>query len=87
MKSQMNYYPVLSCGCFPGMGDQLFALPWNALKLDAVNKRLLLNVETDRLDSAQRFDKNHRLNMSGRAWAQVDNTNSGNRPYAKHLPI
>ena len=34
----------LSVG-FLGMGEKLFAVPWNALKLDTENKRFILNVE------------------------------------------
>jgi hypothetical protein len=43
---------VLSFGGFLGMGEKLFAVPWSALKLDTVNKRFVLDVEVDRLESA-----------------------------------
>jgi sporulation protein YlmC with PRC-barrel domain len=45
-------YAVLSFGAFLGMGEKLFAVPWNALTLDAENKRFILNVEKDRLKDA-----------------------------------
>ena len=35
-------YAVLSFGGFLGMGDKLFAVPWNALTLDTENKRFIL---------------------------------------------
>ena len=38
-------YAVLSFGGVMGMGEKLFAVPWNALKLDTANKRFLLNVD------------------------------------------
>ena len=31
-------YAVMSFGGFLGMGDKLFAVPWNALKLDTKNR-------------------------------------------------
>ena len=34
-------YAVLSYGGFLGMGDRLFAVPWQALKLDTGNKRFI----------------------------------------------
>ena len=45
MKSGRVSYAVLSFGGFLGMGDKLFAVPWDALKLDTVNKRFVLNVD------------------------------------------
>jgi len=52
-------YAVLSFGGFLGFGDKLFAIPWNALKLDAANQVLKLNVERKVLESAPGFDKDN----------------------------
>ena len=38
-------YAVLSFGTFLGMGEKLFAVPWDALKLDTQNKRFVLAIE------------------------------------------
>ncbi len=62
-------YAVLSYGGFLGMGEKLFAVPWQALTLDTVNKRYILNVDTDKLDSAPGFDKDHWPNMADPTWA------------------
>lgn len=62
-------YAVLSFGGFMGMGERLFAVPWNALKLDTVNKRFVLNVEKDRLKDAPGFDKDHWPNMADQSWS------------------
>src|SRR5262245_55053171 len=51
-------YGVLSFGGFMGMGDKLFAVPWDALELPADAKSLVLSVGKDRLKSAEGFDKN-----------------------------
>ena len=57
-------YAVLSYGGFLGMGEKLFAVPWEALKLDTENKRFVLNVDSEKLESAPGFDKDHWPNMA-----------------------
>jgi hypothetical protein len=51
------------------MGDRLFAVPWQALKLDTANKRFTLNVAKDKLKNAPGFDKDHWPSMADPAWA------------------
>lgn len=62
-------YVVLSYGGFLGMGKKLFAVPWQALKLDTDNKRYVLNIDAAKLDSAPGFDKDHWPNMADEKWA------------------
>jgi sporulation protein YlmC with PRC-barrel domain len=50
-------YAVLSFGGWLGMGDKLFAVPWQALQLDTENKRFLLDVSKEHLKNAPGFDK------------------------------
>ena len=52
-------YAVLSFGGFLGVGDRLFAVPWQALKLDTTNKRFMLNASKEQLKNAPGFDKNN----------------------------
>lgn len=61
-------YAVLSSGGFLGMGDRLFAIPWQALHLDSENKRFSLDIEVDRLKKAPGFDKNHWPDMADASW-------------------
>lgn len=63
-------YAVLSYGSFLGMGEKLFAVPWDALKLDTENKRFVLNVEKDRLKQAPGFDRGKWPNMADQTWAK-----------------
>ena len=63
-------YVVLEFGGFLGMGEKLFAVPWEALKLDAENKRFTLDVGKDRLKDAPGFDKDHWPNMADETWAK-----------------
>jgi len=51
-------YVVVSFGGFLGLGDKLFAIPWDALDLDAENQRFVLDVPREKLERAPGFDKN-----------------------------
>lgn len=57
-------YGVLSFGGVLGMGEKLFAVPWEALAVDGENKQLLLHVEKDTLKDAPGFDKDHWPNFA-----------------------
>ena len=81
MRSGKVAYAVLSFGGFLGMGEKLFAVPWNALTLDTVNKRFILNVEKDRLKDAPGFDEDHWPNMADTTWATGVHNYYGTRPY------
>jgi len=61
-------YAVLSFGGFLGLGDKLFAVPWQALKLDAPNHRFILDQSKERLMNAPGFDKDHWPNMADRSF-------------------
>lgn len=61
-------YAVLASGGFLGMGDRLFAIPWNALTLDKENQRFILDVDVDRLKNAPGFDKDQWPNMADASW-------------------
>ena len=74
-------YAVLSFGGFLGMGDKLFAVPWNALVLDSANKRFTLNVEKSRLESAPGFNKDQWPNMADQAWANGIHSYYGTKPW------
>ncbi|HAQ34054.1 MAG: photosystem reaction center subunit H [Maricaulis sp.] len=50
-------YAVLSFGGFLGMGDKYFAVPFNQFSVDRENKRMVLNVDKERLKDAPGFDK------------------------------
>ncbi|MDP4535778.1 PRC-barrel domain-containing protein [Alkalimonas collagenimarina] len=74
-------YAVLSFGSFLGMGEKLFAVPWDALTLDTENKRFVLNVDKDTLSDAPGFDKKHWPNMADKTWTKsVDTYYANTRP-------
>ncbi|MFN0059492.1 MAG: PRC-barrel domain-containing protein [Planctomycetota bacterium] len=51
-------YGVLSFGGFLGVGDKLFALPWQSLQLSGDNRAFVLSVDKEVLKGAPGFDKN-----------------------------
>jgi sporulation protein YlmC with PRC-barrel domain len=61
-------YAVLSFGAFLGMGEKLFAVPWEALRLDTENKRFILDVDKERLKDAPGFDKSDWPDMADTRW-------------------
>jgi len=81
MDSGRVSYAVLSFGGFLGMGEKLFAVPWDALKLDTVNKRFVLDVNRDRLKSAPGFDKNQWPDMADATWEKSIHAYYGTKPY------
>lgn len=82
MRSGKVGYAVLSFGGFFGMGEKLFAVPWNALKLDTKNKRFELNVDKDRLKGAPGFDKDKWPNMADQSWEKEIHSYYGTKPYS-----
>ena len=52
-------YAVLSFGGFLGMGDKLFAIPWDQIRIDQNNKCCVLDIDKARLEKAPGFDKDH----------------------------
>ena len=57
LESSRVAYAVLSFGGLLGIGDKLFAIPMEALRLDAENHRFILDVDRERLEQAPGFDK------------------------------
>jgi sporulation protein YlmC with PRC-barrel domain len=62
-------YAVLSFGGFLGVGEKLFAIPWNALILDTHAKSFILDVSKEKLERAPGFDKDHWPSMADARWA------------------
>lgn len=80
MRSGKVGYAVLSFGGLLGVGGKLFAVPWNALKLDTSKKRFVLDVPKERLAQAPGFDKDHWPDMADQSWAQEIHSYYDTRP-------
>jgi sporulation protein YlmC with PRC-barrel domain len=63
-------YAVLSFGGLMGMGDKLFAIPWNLLQVDPQQELFILNVAKERLKTAPGFDKNNWPRMADPEWSR-----------------
>jgi sporulation protein YlmC with PRC-barrel domain len=86
MQTGQVAYAVLSFGGFLGMGDKLFAVPWQALHLDTVNKRFVLDIDKQRLQNAPGFDKNAWPDMADAQWAQQIHSFYGTDPTRPGAP-
>lgn len=50
-------YAVLSFGGLLGLGNKLFAMPWEAFEFSSTENKLILNVDKERLKTAPGFEK------------------------------
>jgi sporulation protein YlmC with PRC-barrel domain len=74
-------YAVLSFGGFLGMGNKLFAIPWDALTLDEDNHEFILNVDKQTLENAPGFDKDNWPDMADQSWGSEIYSYYGKTPY------
>lgn len=74
-------YVVLSFGGFLGMGEKLFALPWNAISYDQNEDCFILDRSKESLKNAPGFDKDHWPDMADTQWGKSINEYYGTRPY------
>ena len=74
-------YAVLSFGGFLGMGETLFAVPWNALTVDEDQKQIVLNADKEQLKNAPGFDKDDWPDMVNIRWGTQIHTYYGTQPY------
>jgi sporulation protein YlmC with PRC-barrel domain len=74
-------YAVLSFGGFLGVGDKLFAIPWQALTVDTDNEEVVFDVQKDALEQAPGFDKDDWPETIDRDWLGEVFTYYGYEPY------
>ena len=63
-------YAVLSFGGFLGLGDKLFAVPWDALTVDTDEKKFVLDVNREQLENAPGFDQDNWPDMASPEWGR-----------------
>jgi sporulation protein YlmC with PRC-barrel domain len=63
-------YCVLSFGGVAGIGDKLFAIPFNAMTLDTRDHTFTLDIARERLAGAPGFDKEAWPDMTDRTWGE-----------------
>lgn len=74
-------YAVLSFGGFLGIGDKLFAVPWQSLELNAAEHEFILDVDKQTLENAPGFDKDNWPDMADTAWGAQVHQHYGQTPY------
>jgi len=74
-------YAVLSFGGFLTLGNKLFAIPWEALKVDSINKVFILHADKSSLEKAAGFDKGNWPNMADPAFGSNLYRHYGFKPY------
>lgn len=74
-------YAVVSYGGFMGLGDKWFAVPWPSLRLAADAKHFVLDVDRERLKSAEGFNKEQWPNFADERWATATYQHYGQKPY------
>ena len=74
-------YAVLSFGGVLGMGNKLFAVPWDAFSVDEDEKCLILDVDKRSLETAPGFDKDNWPDMTNPAWGASIFKHYGVTPY------
>ena len=73
-KNNRVAYAVLSFGGFLGMGNKLFAMPWEAFEFSATENKLILNVDKEKLKTAPGFEE-------GEKWPDFSDTRWGEGIY------
>lgn len=68
MKSGDVSYAVLSFGGFLGIGDKLFAVPLEAMRVDTDNESFVLDETKERLENAPGFDKDNWPKTANADW-------------------
>ncbi|MCK9306340.1 MAG: PRC-barrel domain-containing protein [Methanoculleus sp.] len=74
-------YAALSFGGIMGLGDKLFAVPWEALRYNATDDSFVLDVPKERLENAPGFDKDNWPTTAEREWLTGMYSHYGYAPY------
>jgi len=74
-------YAVLSFGGFLGIGDKLFAVPWEAMTLNEADHEFVMNVDKAALENAPGFDKDNWPDMADPTWGSQVFSHYGYKPY------
>lgn len=73
-------YAVLSFGGLFGLGDKLFAVPFEAMKLDTADEVLTLDAKKEVLERSEGFDKDNWPDFADPAFHERVHTAYSTRP-------
>lgn len=74
-------YAVISFGGFLGIGDKLFAVPFEALTIDKNNEQIIMDVSKEKLENAPGFDKDNWPSSPDRQFVSDVHSHYGYKPY------
>jgi sporulation protein YlmC with PRC-barrel domain len=77
-------YVVLSFGGFLGIGDKLFAVPWQAFRIDEGEHQFVLDVDRKTLENAPGFNKDNWPDMADPSFGSAIHEHYGRTPYWEH---
>jgi len=63
------------------MGNKLFAIPWDALRVDEDQKCFILDVDRSTLENAPGFDKDNWPDMADVSWGTQIHSYYRRKPY------
>lgn len=63
-------YAVLARGGIAGMGEKLFAVPWQLVTVDGENERLVAAIDAETLDNSPGFDPDNWPSFSDTTWQE-----------------
>lgn len=70
-KNNRVAYAVLTYGGFLGMGNKLFAMPWEAFEFSTTENKLILNVDKEKLEAAPGFEEDEKWpDFSDTGWGE-----------------
>ena len=74
-------YAVMSRGGFAGVGEKLFAVPWELFTVDGDNKRLVLDISEEVLEDSTGFDPDNWPALDEVSWHEGIHEHFGVHPY------
>jgi sporulation protein YlmC with PRC-barrel domain len=74
-------YVIVSIGGFLGIGDKLFAVPWELFTVRTGDHEFLLDIEKQMLRDAPSFERSKWPDMSDSAWAATIHSHFAQKPY------
>jgi sporulation protein YlmC with PRC-barrel domain len=78
-------YVVVSFGGVLGIGNKLFAIPWEALRLDTEDHKFFLDIDKETLEEAPGFDNDDWPDNPTHEWLTDVYSYYGHQPYWKPM--
>jgi sporulation protein YlmC with PRC-barrel domain len=76
-------FAVLASGGWLGIGENLYAVPWQSFELRPLTDALFLNVTEEQLERAPQFDPDALTRFSDRQWTQELHQFYGSTPHGR----